>query len=141
MLVGELRRARPDRIDGVEAGAVAAGLHDERPQVDVRAVDVRGPRDDELRLRELLGLSTVAEADGSGQTGQSRGGADGTVQPRRAEAMEKPAVHAGAVEQPHGARVTVRQDRFRAEFIGNGLEAARNGIESLLDRKSTRLDS
>ena len=37
--------------------------------------------------------------------------------------MEEAAINAGALEDAHGARVAIGQDRFRAGFGGGGLEA------------------
>ena len=43
--------------------------------------------------------------------------------------MEEAAVHAGAVEQAHGAGVAVGQNRFGAELLRDGGQAARDGVE------------
>ncbi len=51
------------RVDGVELRAVAPRFHDERPQVDVGAENVRAPGDDQLRVAELLRLGAVAHAE------------------------------------------------------------------------------
>ena len=117
------------RVDGVELRAVAPRFHDERPQVHVGAEDVGAPGEDQLRVAELLGLGAVADAQRLGQAGAAGGGADGAVEPRRAQAVEEAAVHAGAVEQAHGAGVAVGQDGFRAELGGDGVQARGDGVE------------
>ena len=66
--------------------------------------------------------------------------ADGAVEPRCAEAVEETAVHAGTVEQPHGAGIAVGKDRFRAEFVGEmDVELVRDFVERFVpgDRAET----
>ena len=63
VLVGELAGAVAMRIDGVELCAVAPRFHDERPQMDVGAENIRAPGEDQLGVAELLGLGAVAEAE------------------------------------------------------------------------------
>ncbi len=110
------------RIDDVEFGAVAPRFHDERPQVDVGSENIRAPGDDELGVPELLRLGAVADAERFGHAGHAGGGADGAVEPRRAQAMEKAAVHAAEIQIAHRSGVAVRQDGFRAEFGGDRSE-------------------
>src|SRR5581483_4505992 len=57
--VGSLAGAVLVRIDHIEARTVAAGFHDERPEVHVSAENVRSPGDDQLRMAELFGLGAV----------------------------------------------------------------------------------
>ncbi len=88
------------RIDDVELRAVAPRFDDERPEMDVRAEDVRAPGDDQLRVAELLGLGAVADAERLGHAGHAGGGADGAVEPRCAQAMEEAAIHAVGLSSP-----------------------------------------
>src|ERR1039458_2350293 len=54
--IGEVCGARAIRIDHYQSGPIAPRLVDERPQMNVVAVNVRGPGDDVLRVAELFGL-------------------------------------------------------------------------------------
>ena len=83
-------------------------------------------------MAELLGLGAVAQALRFGQPRFARRRADGAVQPRGAQPVKEPPVHAFAVEQAHGSAIAVRQNGFRPELRGDGLEARGNGIQRLL---------
>ena len=117
------------RVDGVELRAVAPRFHDERPEVDVGAEDVRAPGEDQLGVAELLGLGAVAHAERLRQSHAAGRGTDGAVEPRGAEAVEEAAVHAAAVEQAHGAGVAVGQDGFGAELVRDRAQAFGDGVE------------
>src|SRR5271154_100716 len=132
MAVRQSGGAGADRVDHVKLRTVAAGFDDERPQMHVGAVNVRGPDDDELRMAELFGLGSILQAERGYQGGAAGGGADGPVQPRRAQAMEETAVHAGAVQHPHGTGVAVRENRFGTEFAGNSREPFGDRVESFV---------
>src|SRR5664279_1791752 len=54
--IGEASGARAIGIDHYQLGAIAPRLVDERPEMNVVAVNVRGPGDDVLRVAELFGL-------------------------------------------------------------------------------------
>src|SRR5664280_996787 len=54
--IGEASGPRAIRIDHYQPGSIAPRLVDERPQMNVVAVNVRGPGDDVLRVAELFGL-------------------------------------------------------------------------------------
>ena len=57
------------------------------------------------------------------------GGTDGAVEPGRAQAVEEAAVHAGAVQQAHGAGVAVGQHRLRSELIGDRHEFSGDRVQ------------
>ncbi len=132
MLVGEPSGAAFNRIDGDEARPVAAGFDDEGPEMNVGAVDVRAPGQDELRFCELLGLSAVADAQSSHQGGSSGGRADGAVETRCSQPVEEAAIHAGAVEEPHRAPVRVGKDGFGAVLAGDAGQIFGDGVERLI---------
>src|SRR5436309_3203451 len=46
--------------------------------------------------------------------------------------MKKPSVHARAVQQPHGAGITVWQHRLRPELGRNGIQPFGDSVESLV---------
>ena len=100
-----------------QLGAVAAGFDDEGPQVNVGAVDVRAPGDDEFSSGGTVRARCRSARQRGDEAGAAGGGANGAVEARGAQAVEEAAVHAGAVEQAHGAGVAVREDRFGAELL------------------------
>ena len=61
--VGARRSAGAVGIDDHQLRAIATGLRDERPQVNVVAVNVRGPSDDVARMCELFRLGAQLDAD------------------------------------------------------------------------------
>src|SRR5437763_428632 len=83
--------SRHDPIDGVQLRAVPASLHNEWPQVNIRAVDVARPREDELRFRELLWFGSVTHADGGVQSSHAGRRTDGPVEPGCTQAMKESA--------------------------------------------------
>ncbi len=83
-------------------------------------------------MLELFGLGAVAMAQCFGKSRAAGGGANGTVQPRGAHPVEEAQIHAGAVEQSHGAGIAVRQDGFRAVLGSDGAQAAGDGVESFI---------
>jgi antitoxin (DNA-binding transcriptional repressor) of toxin-antitoxin stability system len=124
--------ARGVGIEDHELGAVAAGFFDERPEVDVVAVDVGGPGDDELRVREgfRVGAEFAAvDGDKSLATGFRT---DGAVELRRAETVEEAAIHGAVVEDADGAGVGVGQDGFGAVVAGDGRKAGGDGVEGFI---------
>ena len=114
--VGNRCRARAIGIDDDELGAIAARLFDERPQMNVVAVNIRGPGDDVLRMTELLRLGAhLAAIDGDDRILAGLR-ADAAMQPRRSQAMEEAAVHRSAVQHGDVAAIGIRQNRFRTEL-------------------------
>lgn len=95
----------------------------------VRAKNIGAPGDNQARVAELLGLGAVAQAERLGETRGAGGCADGAVEPRGAQAVEKAAVHAVALQQAHGAAVTVGQDGFGAGLGGDGAEPRGDFVE------------
>src|SRR6185312_5044669 len=97
-------------IDDDEPGAVAPSLLDKRPEVDVVAVDVRTPGEDELGeakvFRRRAQFLSVDQAPGSA----SGFGANGPVEPAGAKAMEEAPVHGAVAKHADGAGVAVRQN-------------------------------
>ena len=119
-------------IDDDQLCAVAARFLDEGPEVNIVAVDVRGPGDDELRLRKGFGVGAEFAAV-DGDEGLATGfGADGAIELRRAETMEETAIHRTIIQDANGAGVGVRQDRFGSVFAGDGGEAGRYGVEGFI---------
>ena len=101
-----------------------------RPEVNVVAVDVRAPGDDQLRAMKLLGVGAeLAAVDGEDGVAAG-GGADGAVELGGAEPMEEAAVHGAVAEHADGAGVAVGQDGFGAVLLGDGREPMRRSASS-----------
>ena len=79
VLIGKGGCAGADGVDCDELRAVTACFDDERPGVNVGAVNVRAPGNDQFRVAELLGLSAVFESEHRGQPSSTGGRADGAV--------------------------------------------------------------
>ena len=117
---------------------VAPRLHDERPQVHVGAENVGAPGQNQPRVAELLRLGAVAQAQRFGEPRLAGRRADGAVQARSAQAMKEAAIHALAVEQPHGAGVAVGQDGFGPEFLARWRAGGGRWCRALRPRRCAR---
>ena len=102
--------------------AVAAGFFDEGPEVDVVAVDVGAPGDDEAGVGEVLRRRAELDAVDAQEGFAAGAGADGAVELRGTEAMEEAAVHRAEAELADGAGVAVGEDAFGAVFCGDAGE-------------------
>ena len=100
-------------IDGDQLGAAPLRFLHAAPEVQVRDDRVRAPDHDQLRILELLEVGADRRADGRGVAGLAGGRADRAIEQRRAEPVEKAAVHRAVLQQSHRAGVAVRQDRLR----------------------------
>jgi len=132
MPVGNLRRSRPVGIDHHQLAAIAPRLLDERPEVDVVAVNVGCPGNDVFRVAELLGLGTDLPPVNGNHGFAARGGANGAQQLRCTQAMEKPHIHGAAVQYTQVAAIGIGQYRFRAERSADPLQAGDDFIQGLL---------
>ncbi len=110
VFVRQISGASANRIDGVELRAIAPGLHDEGPEMHAGGENVCTPGNNEFRMAELFGFGSVLEPQRMHEARAAGGGTDGSIETRSAQAMEKAAVHAGAVQEAHGPCVAVRQD-------------------------------
>jgi hypothetical protein len=121
--VGKRGGAGAVGVDDDEACAIAAGLLDHGPQMDVVAVDVRAPGEDELGKAEVFGGSAeLFSVDGvPGHAAGLR--TDGAVQAAGAQAVKEAAVHGAVTEYADGARIAVGQDGLGAVFVADLLEA------------------
>jgi hypothetical protein len=84
VFVGERCGAGAVGVDDDEFCAAATGLFEERPEMDVVAVDVRAPGDDEAGVGELLGWRAKPDAVDAEQRRTACGRADGPVELRGA---------------------------------------------------------
>ena len=93
VLVGECGGAGAVGVDDDEACPLTASLLDEGPEVDVVAVDVGAPGDDEAGVGEILRGGAELDAVDLEEGFAAGGGADGAVELGGAEAVKKSAVH------------------------------------------------
>ena len=130
--VGEGGGAGAVGVDDDEARAVAAGLLDHGPEMDVVAVDVGAPGEDELGEAEVF--SGRAELFAVDQVPGDAAGfrADGAVQLAGAQAMKEAAVHGAVAEDADGAGVAVGQDGLGAVAVADLLEARGDGVEGFV---------
>jgi hypothetical protein len=119
-------------VDDDELCAIAPRFFDEGPEMDVVAVDVCGPGDDELRLREGFGIGAEFAAVDRDERLASGFRADGAVELRGAKAMEEASIHRAVIQDADGAGVGVGQDRFGSVLAGDGGEAGRDGREGFI---------
>ena len=99
-------------IDDYEPGALATGLFDHRPEMDVVAMNVGSPGDDEAGIAKGLGVGAELAAVYGQERVTSGSGADGAVELRGSEAMEEAAIHRAVSQDADGAGVGIGQDRF-----------------------------
>src|SRR6266571_3417946 len=91
-------------------------------------------------MDDSLGVEMGAGAEGDVAAGGAGRGANGAIQERCSQPMEKSAVQAGTVELPHRAAVTVRQDRLRSIFgSGDVREPPGNRIDGLVPGNAREL--
>ena len=117
-------------VDDDEARAIAAGLLDHGPEMDVVAVDVRGPGEHQFGEAEILGGRAVFLAVYQVPGLTSGLGADGAVEAAGAQAVKETAVHGAEAEHADGAGVG--QDGLGAVQIADLLEARGNGVEGFI---------
>ena len=100
------------RVDADHARAIPLGLLYQAPEVQVARDRIAAPDHDQLRFGKKFHLHAHLAAQRLYQRLGPGGGADGAVQQRGAQAVEKPRGHALALNQPHGAGIAVGHDRF-----------------------------
>ena len=114
VLVGKRGGARSVGVDDDEPGPTSAGFFNEWPQVNVVAVNVGAPRDDEAGMREVLWRGAELDAVDAQQRFATGAGADSAVELRGSEAVEEPAIHRPVAKLSDGACVAVGEDGFGA---------------------------
>ena len=125
-------RARLVWIDDDQAGAVAARLLHHRPQVDIVAVDVAAPGDDQLRELEIFRGGAQFLAIDKVPRHPARFRADGAIELAGAEAMKEAPVHRPVAKNPHRPRIAVWQNRLRAVLIADLLQALRDRVQRFI---------
>jgi hypothetical protein len=119
-------------IDHHQLRALAAGLDDKGPQVNVVAMNVRSPGDDVAREGELLWFGAQLHPEYGLQTHFPGDGADGAIQLRSAQAVEEATIHGAAVQHRQRAPAGVGKNGFAAEFAADFPEAICDLLERLV---------
>ena len=130
--VGQLRGAGRIRVDHDEPSSVAPGLLDERPQMHVVAMHIRSPRQDEFGVAEVFGVRAQLDAIDREHRSLARGRADGAIELRRSEPMEKSSVHRPEAKLADGARVGIWKDALRPVLTTDGLQPGGDRVERLV---------
>ncbi|MCY1221265.1 hypothetical protein D9M72_333130 [compost metagenome] len=131
MAMALLGAQRAVRVDCHQRGAAPLGFLRAGPEMQVGGNRVAPPDDHQPGIDHVLHVHAHAGAVGVAQRGGAGAGADGAVQPRRAQLVEEARGHALALHQPHGAGVAVRHDRLRIAR-GDRLQAGGDGVQRLL---------
>ena len=119
-------------VDDDEACAFAAGLLDHGPEMDVVAVDVRTPGEDELGEAKVFGGSAELFSVDSVPGHATGFRTDGAVESAGAQAVKEAAVHGAVTEYADGARIAVGQDGLGAVFVADLLKAGSDFVEGLV---------
>src|SRR5262249_13799810 len=117
-------RARAVRVDDHQLRAVLPRLLDERPQVDIGAVDVRAPGDDVFGFGEGGDVGPHFAAEHADQSVAAGRGADGAVELRSAQPVEETGVYPLTIQVAERPAIRVGEDRLRSEVLGRLLQAA-----------------
>ena len=132
MPVGQRGSARAVGVDDDQPCPAAPRLFHKGPEVDVVAVNVRAPGQDQLGQAEVLGgcaqLLAVDQVPGHAACL----GTDGPIQLACAQAMKEAPVHGAEAQHADGARVAVGQDRLGAVAVGSYLKFCGNRIQRLV---------
>src|SRR5437879_13703307 len=107
MPVRARRRARAVRINYDQLRAVPPRFLNEWPQMDVVAVNVRGPGNDVFGVTELLRLGAHVRAVNRPDSRPSSFRANVARQLRRSQPMEKPPIHGSVIELAQGSAIRV----------------------------------
>ena len=130
--IGLLGDLRAPRVDDDELGAPAAGLVDDRHDVQIRPRHVAAPGHDQLRVLGLLGPDARRRTKGADPGLRADTAAERTaVEQTGAEPVKEPKIHRTAGEHPVRAGIIQRQDRLRSVRGDDGREALVDDIERL----------
>jgi len=132
MLVGERCSPRLVWVDDDQPCTVPTGLFNEGPEVNIVAVNVRAPRDDEAGICEVFRRSAKANTVDAGQRRSTSRSADGAVELRSSQPMKKTAVHRGVAQLADGSGVAVGQDALGAMLVGDLLEPRSDLVQRLV---------
>ncbi len=123
-------------IDDDQPRSVAPRLLDEWPQVNVVAVDVRGPREDKIGQAEVFGWRAQLLSVDQVPCLPARFGTDGAVKLARPQAVKEAAIHGAVAEHADGSGVTVREDRFGAVPVADLVKPRSDRIERFVPARA-----
>ena len=130
--VGHAGGAGEVGVDDHQPGALAARFFDEGPQVNVIAVDIRGPGDDVPGMAEVFRVCAQLFPIDRYQGIAACSGADGAIELRGAEPMKEAAIHGAIAEHTHGPRVGIGQDGLRTVLLGDQPQPFRDQVQCLV---------
>ena len=134
--VGARRGARAIRINHHELRAIAPRLRDERPQVHVVAVNVRGPRNDVLGMFKLLRLRPELLAVNGNQACFPSLRTDRAIELRSSEPVKESPVHGAAIEHSQSSAKGIGKNGLAPELRRDAPKARGNLVESLVPRNA-----
>ena len=132
MPVGDLGSAGSVWIDHHEFGAIAACFLDEGPQVNVIAMDIRGPGNDVTGMAEVFRVRAELLSIDRHQGIAAGSCADGAIEPRGAQPMKEPAIHGPIAQHTHVPGIGVGQDGLRTMLLCDRAQAFRDQLECLV---------
>ena len=132
MPVGHACRTSEEWVDNHQPGALAPCFFDEGPQVNVIAMDIRGPRNDVSGMPEMFRvraqLCPVDRNEGIAACRRT----DRAVELRGAQPVKEPAIHGPIAEHPHRPRVGIGQDGLRTVLLGNPPQPLGDQVQGLV---------
>ena len=126
------RGARAVGVNHDQPRTVAPRLLHKRPQVNVVAVDIRAPRQNQFRPPEIFGRRAEFFPVHQVPRLAARLGTNRAIELARAHAMKKSPIHRSVSQHANGSRVAVRQNRFRTVAIARLLEPRRNRVQRFI---------
>src|SRR5208283_5437269 len=118
--------------DDNQLRASAARFHDIRPEMNIVAVNVRGPRADVAGVDKLVRLRAEFDTHDRLQPGLASGGTNGALQLGSTESSEETTVHGPAIQGAQSSAVGIGQDRFTAEPRDDPAETFRDFVQRLV---------
>ena len=130
--VRQRRCPRPVRVDHNQPPARPPRLLNHRPQVHVVPMDVRAPRQHQLRQAVVLWrrsqLLPINQLPGL----SARLAANRSVQLARPQPVKEPPVHRPKSKLPDRPRIAVRQNRLRPKLLRHSLQPRGNRVQRLV---------
>src|SRR5208283_2016201 len=118
--------------DDNQLRASAARFHDIRPEMNIVAVNVRGPRADVAGVDKLVRLRAEFDTHDRLQPGLASGGTNGALQLGSTESSEETTVHGPAIQGAQSSAVGIGQNRLAAELGNDFAKASSDFIERLV---------
>ena len=140
VLIRQRRRARFERINDDQLRALAASLFNERPKVNVVAMHVAAPHQDQTRMRKIFRRRAQLHTVHTRQRRPASARADRAIQLRSSQPVKEPPVHRPVSKLPNRSRIAVGQNALRPVLRRNQFQfqpyqhqrfVPRHGLECL----------